>query len=197
MRPNILILLPLALLTACAMPAMPTSPISPWSSIYGVARDERSPADILFDNAISTKIKAELLQKNGELGLKVKVYCFLQGVTLLGQLSDEEFKAFAVATAWEAQGVRAVSTHWVAPYGRNTTVEDMQVAAELRLALVADKDLSATQIEMEVFTGHVFLLGLVRSRQDVERAVAHAQAVKGASEVHSLLIERWGEATPR
>lgn len=161
--------------------------LTPWSSIYEVARDERSVSQIASDKKVTTSIKAKLVDRDGKLGLAVKVYCFVGRVTLLGQLADESFKAFAVATAKKTSGVRSVSTHWEAPGKESTTAADVEIAAKIRAALVADKDISATQIETEVFGGKVYLLGMVRSRKDAARAVAHAKSVSGVTGVTSLL----------
>ena len=160
---------------------------TPWSSIYEVARDERSVSQITADKKITTTIKAALVERDGKLGLAVKVYCFVGRVTLLGQLADEPFKAFAVATAKKTSGVRGVSTHWEAPGKEGTTAADLEIAAKIRAALVADKDISATQIETEVFGGKVYLLGMVRSKKDAAKAVAHAKGVAGVTGVTSLL----------
>lgn len=191
--PQCLTLLCLVLLAACALPEMPTPPFTPWSTIYGAARDERSMADMLFDKAVSSAIKAELMNKNGALGLRVKVYCFLRRVTLLGQIADDDFKAFALATAWEAEGVRSVAAVWVEPNPARTSaaggaVSDLEIAAKLRAALVGDENISATQIEAEVYGGRIYLMGMVRNQQDVDRAVALARALPGVSVVTSLLI---------
>ncbi|MDP3427615.1 MAG: BON domain-containing protein, partial [Humidesulfovibrio sp.] len=131
---------------------------------------------------------AELLQQNGELGMRVKVYSFLRRVTLLGQIGDADFKAFALATAWEAQGVRSVDSAWVDPGLAGNTAVDLEIAARLRAALVGDEDLSATQIEAEVFSGQVYLMGMVRGQQDADRAAAHARALPGVASVTSLLV---------
>ncbi len=190
MQRKTVILLPLLLLAACSgadLQSLMSDSFSPWGAVYNAARDERSVADIGFDKAISTQIKGALLNQDGERGLKVKVYCYLRMVTLLGQLEDDNFKAFALATAWATEGVRGVTTHWEAP-SAGTGMADLEIAARLRAALVADEDLSATQIETEVFSGKVYLIGMVRSPQDADRAVAHAQAVKGVTGVTSLLI---------
>lgn len=184
---GICILLVLAL--ALALMPLPTSALAftPWGGIYEVARDERSLGDITADKKKATSIKAALVKKDGKLGLAVKVYCFLGRVTLLGQLSDEGFKTFAVATAQKTKGVRSVATYWEAPGKEDSTKADLEIAARLRAALIADKELSATQIETEVFGGKAYLLGMVRSQKDADRAAAHARAVKGVSAVTSLL----------
>lgn len=166
---------------------------TPWGSVYEVARDERSVSDITADKKITTSIKAALLKRDGKLGLAVKTYCFLGHVTLLGQLADEPFKSFAVETAKKTSGVKGVSTHWEAPGKTDTTAADIEIAAKIRAALVADKDISATQIETEVFGGKVYLLGMVRSKKDAAKAVAHARGVSGVSHVTSLLIPPRGK----
>lgn len=53
---------------------------------------------------------------------------------------------------------------------------------------LGDKNLSATQVETEVFAGKVYLLGMVRSQKDADRSMAHAKAVKGVTSVTSLLL---------
>jgi len=174
--------------SAQAGPLSLAQALTPWTSIYEVARDERSVGDIASDKKITTSIKAALLQRDGKLGLAVKTYCFLGRVTLLGQLADEGFKAFAVATAKKTSGVRGVATHWEAPGKEGTTAADLEIAAKIRAALVADKAISATQVECEVFGGRVYLLGMVRSQADAAKAVAHAKGVSGVKNVTSLLI---------
>lgn len=161
---------------------------TPWGAIYETARDERSVGVIAKDKEISTGIKATLLEKDKSLGLKVKVYCFVGRVTLLGALDDTAFQSFAVATAKKAKGVKGVETHWLPQAKEDTTAADVEIAAKIRAALVADKDISATQVEQEVFGGKVFLLGLVRSQKDADKSVAHAKGVKGVVSVTSLLV---------
>lgn len=161
---------------------------TPWGAIYDAARDERSVGTIAADKKISTSIKSTLVNKDGKLGLAVKVYCYVGRVTLLGQLADEKFKDFATATAKKAKGVKSVSTHWEEPGKTDTTAADVEIATKLRAALVADKEISATQVETEVFGGKVYLIGMVRSQKDADKSVAHAKAVKGVTGVTSLLV---------
>lgn len=185
----LLILAPvLALAIAFILPVPSAQAFTPWGAVYDAARDERSVGDIAADKKISTGIKADLVNKDGKLGLAVKVYCFLGKVTLLGQLADEKFKEFALATAKKTKGVKNVAAHWEAPGKTDTTAADLEIAGKLRAALVGDKEISATQIEAEVFSGKVYLIGLVRSQKDADKAVAHAKAVKGVTGVQSLLV---------
>lgn len=178
-----LLLLFLALAPVAAQ-AFPT----PWGTIYGLARDERNVLDIATDKAAATEIKAKIMDRDRMLGLAVKVYCFVGRVTLLGQVDDESFREFAVATAKNAQGVKSVATYWEPETEESTLAGDLEVAARLRAALVADEGLSSTQIEVEVFAGKVYLLGMVRTQHDADRAVTQASVVPGVLNVISLLV---------
>ncbi len=177
----------LALWTAPAHAGSPALALTPWASIYDIARDERDVARIALDKKIVTEIKTALLRHDGKLGLSVKVYCFAGRVTLLGQLADEPFKRFTMTTAKHTSGVCSVSAHWVAPGKTDTTASDLAIAAKIRTALIADTEVSATQIETEVFGGKVYLIGMVRSSADARRAVADAKGVSGVRSVTSLL----------
>lgn len=177
-------LLALGLILALAAPA--NAQFNPIGAIYDAARDERSVADITADKNISVGIKADLAKKDSKLALSVKVYCYMRRVTLLGQVPDEKFKEFAVATAKKAKGVKSVEAHWEAP--TDTFKADTEIAARLRAALIADKSLSSTQVETEVFGGKVYLVGMVRTAQDAAKAQAIAKGVKGVTGVKSLLI---------
>lgn len=188
MQRKIFPLVAMSLAMALALSASPVQAFTPWGAIYDAARDERSVGTITADKRISTSIKSDLVNRDSKLGLAVKVYCYVGRVTLLGQLADEKFKDFATATARKTKGVKGVTTHWEAPGKTDTTAADVEIATRIRTALVADKELSATQIEQEVFGGKVYLVGMVRSNKDASRAVAHAKGVKGVTGVVSLLI---------
>lgn len=177
----------LALFAALLLAPAPARAVDmPWTTIYGVARDERSVETIAKDKKIATEIKAELMKRDEKKGFAVKVYCFTGRVFLVGQLNDTAFRDVAAKTAKAASGVRAVTSYFLPE--SDTLKADLEIAAKVRAGLVADKDLSATQIESEVFNGTVVLLGMVRDSKDVKGAVAVARKISGVKEVKSFLI---------
>lgn len=169
-------------------PALAQAFPTPWGAIYGAARDERSLLAMARDKAAATEIKAKIMDRDRMKGLAVKVYCFVGHAILLGQVDDAEFQDYAVAIARQADHVKSVETHWEPPTDEGTLSRDLEITARLRAALVADENLSSTQIEFEVFAGKVYLLGMVRAQQDADRAVAQASVVPGVLNVVSLLI---------
>jgi hyperosmotically inducible protein len=179
-RPAAVVLL--ALLCPLLLGAMP------WTTIYGVARDERDVKTIAADKAVSTEIKAKLMDKDKKKGLAVKVYCFTGRVFLVGALDDEAFTAFAADLAQKTKNVKQVETFWVKPAKEDTLSEDLKRAAKIRAALIGDKSISATQIETEVFGGTVVLLGMVGEAKAAVRAEQIAKAAPGVRTVKSFLI---------
>jgi len=156
------------------------------STIYGSARDERSVGDQATDKEISLSIKKKLADVDGDKALQVHVYCFMRHVYLVGALNDTSFRSFAVKTARGTDEVKAVTQYFVAE--SDTTSDDLEIAASVRAALIAEGDLSATQIEQEVMNGEVVLLGMVRSKADASLAIRTAKGVEGVRKVTSFMI---------
>lgn len=159
---------------------------TPWGAIYESARDERSVGDQASDKKISLGIKGDLADKDSKMALKVHVYCFLGRVYLVGAIDDSNFRSFAVQTAKNTENVKKVIKYFVKE--TDTTADDLEIAAKVRTALIAEGDLSATQVEQEVFNGEVVLLGMVRSKADANLAVKVAKSVGGVRKVRSFLI---------
>lgn len=159
---------------------------TPWGAVYESARDERSIGDQATDKAISLGIKKDLADRDGNMALKVHVYCFLQHVYLIGAINDGAFRKFAVKVSKETKDVKTVTKYFVKE--SDTMSDDLAIAAKVRTALIAEGDLSATQIETEVMNGEVVMVGMVRSLADAKLAAKVAMGVDGVRKVKSFLI---------
>jgi len=159
---------------------------TPWGAIYESARDERSVGDQAIDKQISLSIKSALADRDSGKALQVHVYCFLRHVYLIGAIDDVKFRNFAVKTSKGTKDVKTVTKHFVKE--TDTTADDLEVAAKVRAALIAEGDLSATQTETEVMNGEVVFIGMVRSKADAKLAIKVAKEVEGVRKVTSYLI---------
>ncbi|MFH1913373.1 MAG: BON domain-containing protein [Pseudomonadota bacterium] len=159
---------------------------TPWGAIYGSARDERSVGDQATDKRISLSIKGAMADRDAKMALKIHVYCFLRHVYLVGAIDDQDFRDFAVDTAKKTEGVSQVYTHLVNE--TDTLTDDLEIAARVRTALIAEKELSSTQIETETMNGEVVMVGMVRNQADARLAVSIAQSIQGVRKVTSYLI---------
>jgi len=166
--------------------AMISLALTPCGAIYESARDERSVGDQAMDKQISLSIKGKLADLDSKKALQVHVYCFLRNVYLIGAINDVKFRNFAEKTAKGTKDVRKVTKYFVKE--TDTTTSDLEIAAKVRAALIAEGDLSATQTETEVMNGEVVFVGMVRSKADAILAVKTAAAVEGVRKVKSFLI---------
>lgn len=174
----------LCLITICL--AISSIAWTPWGAIYESARDERSVAQQADDKRISLDIKGQMANLDGKKALKIHAYCFMNEVYLIGAIDDVKFRNFAVKAAKQIKGVKRVRTHFVKE--TDTTSDDLAIAAKVRANLIAEGDLSATQIETEVMNGEVVMIGMVRSKADAKLAVKIAWATTGVRKVTSFLI---------
>ncbi len=159
---------------------------TPWGAIYESARDERSVAQQADDKRISLDIKGQMANRDGKKALKIHSYCFMGQVFLIGAINDVKFRNFSVKAAKGIKGVKRVKTHFVKE--SDTTAADIKIATKVRANLIAEGDLSATQIETEVMNGEVVMVGMVRSKKDAKLAVKTAKSTSGVRKVTSFLI---------
>lgn len=166
--------------------AISTIAWTPWGAIYGSARDERSVGDQTADKEISLSIKKAMADKDGKKALQIHTYCFLKHVYLVGAINDIAFQSFAYKAAKATDGVKKVTKYFVKE--SDTTANDLEIAASVRAALIAEGDLSATQIEQETMNGEVVLLGMIRNKKEAQLAIKIAKGVEDVRKVTSFMI---------
>jgi len=156
------------------------------SKTYGVAVDERSVSTQADDTEIEGKIKAALLESpvSGTSGIDVTSR---RGVVLLAGVVPPGSPAgsTAVQIALGTPGVRRVETFFVPD--RPSRLSDMEIQAKVKAAFVADPNVIADQVDISVYSGHVVLIGVVDSWQQVDEFVDDARSVGGVASVRSYI----------
>ena len=67
-------------------------------------------------------------------------------------------------------------------------VDDAAITGKVKAAVLADASLKSAEINVETYKGIVQLTGFVRSRADIDKAVAVAKGVKGVTSVKNDMI---------
>jgi len=62
-------------------------------------------------------------------------------------------------------------------------IDDTTITTKVKSAILAEDSLKSAEINVETFKGRVQLSGFVRSQDNISRAVAVAQGVKGVTSV--------------
>ena len=142
-----------------------------------------------LDNASAAlAIKSRMLRSDESFsGVDVKV---VDGVALLiGHVPSDAAKGEAGAIAWNAPNIRDVGNELVVdPDGRRLLgANDQLINSQVRARLVADRQVRATSVHVEVYDGVVYLLGRARTASEVARIAESAAGVAGVDRVVSFL----------
>jgi osmotically-inducible protein OsmY len=178
------VLLLLALSVAACNPYM--AAVSAVSATYGVATDVR-PVDVqVSDDEIEAEIKAALLESPVAGTGSLTAYCRQGVVVLLGVVPPgSDAGHAAVELARHTSGVVRVETFFVS--SRPSTEDDLELEAKVKAAFVEDPNLLARRVSVNVFGGHVVLVGVVDTEAQADEFVADARAVPGVMSVRSYI----------
>lgn len=150
---------------------------------------ERSIGREVDDANASISIKSSMLRTEGFAldGVDVEV---TEGIALLtGTVPREDDSMMAECLTWSSVAVRAVANEINVgenPGLRNRT-RDALISQRVRARLLSDRSIRSVNFNVETYNGRVYLLGLARTRGELERATSHAALIDGVSDVVSFV----------
>ena len=181
---RLVICLLLAVSLAACNPYM--AAVTAVSQTYDATTDVRSLSTQASDTEIEAQIKANLLASSVVGTDSISVYSRRGVVVLTGVVSpDSAAGSTAVQIARATPGVQRVETFFVS--NQPSSVSDLEIKAKIKEALIADPNIIAGQVDIAVYAGHVVLIGVVSSQQQVDEFVSDAQSVDGVVSVRSYI----------
>jgi len=151
--------------------------------------DERNFVRSVHDVNAVRAIKARMKRAHGfELG-GVNVDAAEGIVLLVGNVQRPEDKVEAERIAWSAKRVVKVGNEIKLKQKQSAlqNTKDGILQQSVRTRLTADKTVKGRNIALEVHDGSVYLLGVARTPQELERAAKIASTTKGTREVISYM----------
>ena len=145
----------------------------------------RSLDDMSASRAINTRMKRAYEYKLS--GVEVEV---AEGIAVLsGTVPDPDARIEAERIAWSAPGVYKVGNEIRIgeKIGLIGNTKDNVLKQSIRTRLIADKNVSSLNYNIEVNDGTVYLLGLAESPEELERAAHIASTTRGTAEVVSYV----------
>jgi osmotically-inducible protein OsmY len=167
-------------------------------SACAAIQPERSIGRDIDDTNASLSIKAAMTRAEGYAldGVDVEV---TDGIALItGTAPREEDRRQAECLAWSALAVRAVENEVVVANasGLRDGARDGWISQQVRGRLLRDRSVRSVNYNVEAENGRVFLLGVARTRGELERAAQHASLVDGVTEVVTLVRVVGEETAP-
>jgi len=137
------------------------------------------------------RLEALVLDKFLNAGLKltttIGVEVYEGRVMLTGATKDTKLSDQAVKLAWQVDGVKEVINEIQVETGTTATnfAQDTWITTQLKSKLTFDKDILAINYVVETVNGTVYLIGIAQDQPELDRVIAHANAVKHVTNVIS------------
>ncbi len=162
------------------------------------ATQERTVGEAVDDIALATQVKAKLLAEGGMGEVDVKSTGGL--VLLSGRVISPEKRVTAESIAWSAKLTRDVANEVriEAPGGFFANASDALISTRVRARLLGSSSVQARNINVETYGGVVYLMGVARSADELEKAAEEASYAGGVNQVVSYvrLRDNRGEIVP-
>ena len=173
-----------------ASSCLPAAFTAAGSSAMAVAKD-RTIQETWSDAKIAAKIKASFVKQNfRELYTKIHVDVVEGRVLFTGTVDNEEDVLAAMTIAWDQPGVKQVinelkidknSSHFdITQY-----TKDMMITAQIKTRIFANRDIKFVNYTVITMKNIVYLFGMARSSDELERVANIASIVRGVEEVIS------------
>ncbi len=158
-----------------------------------VAIDPRSLGTQIDDSIMQKNLSARILliDKNYFLSVKSKV---LDGrIFLTGKVDDPEEKLKLTKVAWETEGVRSVRNDIKIKEGFDfkQSAKDILITSQLRTALIFNKDIKATNYQIDTYKQKIYIYGIASSKNEKDLVIEESKEILNVEDVIAsiLLVE--------
>ena len=151
------------------------------------AAQERSVGHALDDSVITVEINHLLIQKSQDLFQQVGLDVVESRVLLTGSVPLPENRIEAARLAWQADGVLEVINEIQVndQSGVLNFARDTWITTQLSAKLLRDREISDINSNIETVNSVIYLIGIAKHNQELERVTGHARTIAGVRKVIS------------
>jgi osmotically-inducible protein OsmY len=157
-----------------------------------VAVQDRTMGRSIDDATASSTVKTRLMALDNAGFLRVDVEMAEGQLLLSGTAPTAEHKAMAERIAWSVAGIDDVANE--IEVGRSPGMLrsglDNFITAQVRTKILSDAQVKGVNYNIETQKGVVYLMGLARSEEELQRAAQAASIVRGVERVVSYVVVR-------
>ena len=148
---------------------------------------ERSIGNAVDDLTIQVEINAELLRADEQLFANTEVRVVEGRVVLTGSVPQPEQRLTATRIAWQADGVKQVDNELQVEdeSGVIDYAKDAWISTQLKSKILTDLKVMDINYSLETVNGVVYVVGIARSQDELDRVINHARNIGGVLRVVS------------
>tara|TARA_X000001036_G_scaffold400330_1_gene404617 strand:+ start:370 stop:963 length:594 start_codon:yes stop_codon:yes gene_type:complete len=158
-----------------------------------VAFDPRTVGTQVDDSIMQKSLSAKILILDKSYFLKVKSKVLDGRIFLTGKVDEPEEKLKLTKLAWETKGVRSVRNDIKIKekFNFKQSAKDILITSQLRTALILNKDIKATNYQIDTFKKKIYLYGIAMTLKERDLVIKEAEEILDVKAVVTsiLLVE--------
>tara|TARA_Y100000817_G_scaffold103535_1_gene81103 strand:- start:593 stop:1186 length:594 start_codon:yes stop_codon:yes gene_type:complete len=158
-----------------------------------VALDPRTVGTQIDDSIMQKSISAKILSKDKKYFMSVKTKVLDGRIFITGKVDTPEEKLQITKIAWETKGARSVRNDIKIKEEFNFTqsAKDLLITSQLRTALIVNKNIKATNYQIDTYKKKVYVYGIALSLEEKDLVISEAKEILDVEDVIAsiLLIE--------
>ena len=150
-----------------------------------IALDPRSVGTQIDDSVMQKNLGARLILKDKNYLLAVKTKVLDGRIFITGKVNNPEEKLQITKLAWETKGVRSVRNDIKIKESFNFTqsAKDLLITSQLRTALIFDKEIKATNYQIDTYKKKIFIYGISLTSEEREKVINEAKEILDVKDI--------------
>ena len=164
------------------------------SGIFGtgvsVAIDPRSLGTQIDDSIMQKNLSGRILLENKNYFLLVKSKVLDGRIFLTGKVDQPEEKLKLTKIAWETEGVRSVRNDIKIKeqFNFKQSAKDLLITSQLRTAMVLNKDIKATNYQIDTFKKKIYIYGIALTDEEKNLVISEAKEILDVEDVIASIL---------
>ena len=155
-----------------------------------VATDPRSLGTQIDDSIMQKNLSAKILLEDKNYFLSVKTKVIDGRIFITGKVDDPEKKLKLTKLAWEIKGVRSVKNDIKIKeeFNFKQSAKDLLMTSQLRTALILNKNIKATNYQIDTYKKKIYIYGIAISSKEKETVIKEAREILDVDDVIASIL---------
>ena len=155
-----------------------------------VAFDPRSVGTQIDDSIMQKNLSARILLLNKKYLFSINSKVLDGRIFLTGKVEDPEEKLKLTKMAWETDGVRSVRNDIKVKeeFNFKQSAKDLLITSQLRTALIMNKNIKATNYQIDTYKKKIYLYGIAITSDEKENVLDEAKKIKDVQDVIASIL---------
>ncbi len=158
-----------------------------------IAFDPRSVGTQIDDSIMQKNFSTRMILMDKKYIISVKSKVLDGRIFLTGKVENPEEKLQLTKLAWETNGVRSVRNDIKIKeeFNFKQSAKDILITSQLRTALIIDKNIKATNYQIDTYKNKIYIYGIALTKEEKEKTINEAREILDVKDVIAsiLLVE--------